>query len=174
MVMTSLILFVVFCVSRINSDFTGCPIDGCGSSLNHFVDLSIAKFNREIQWKRTDLLRKPTRGCVANDQSTILCAVDQRYVSINITNGEILWSIDLQDEERTNTTSLPIVNYAGFVILANSSQCTLINPLGDLVGTFNYIPPLVPPLAGPLITQDGQILVADAKSVCSFFSTVVF
>ena len=72
-----------------------------------------------------------------------------------------------------NTTSLPIVNYAGFVIIANSSQCTLINPLGELVGTFNYIPPLIPPVAGPFITQDGQILVADAKSVRTFVSPVV-
>lgn len=140
-------------------------MDGCESPLNHFVDLPIDSFDRELQWKRTDILQKSTRGCISNDQSTILCAVDTGYASINVTNGQTLWTMDLNGEAPTTTISLPIVNYAGFSIIANSSRCTLLSPDGAIGGTFDYTPKLIPPLAGPVITEDGQIIVADAKSV---------
>ncbi|CAF1073696.1 unnamed protein product [Adineta steineri] len=151
-------------ISTSSGYFTGCPMDGCETTLSGFVDLSVDKFNEHVEWQRTDLLTISSRGCISNEQTSLICAVDTGYVSINATNGQILWSIPLDIEEKTIAVSLPVINYQGFLIIANSTRCTLINPQGAIVGIFNYIPRLIPPLAGPFVTDDGQIIVADSVS----------
>lgn len=148
-----------------SADFYGCPMDGCESTLNGYVDLRVAGFAKEWQWQRTDLLDNASRGCVSNSFSSVVCAVDVGYVSINVTNGQLLWSFAVQPEEGTMTLSLPVINYQGLLIVANSSVCTLLDAQGAIRGTFNYLPKLIPPLAGPLVTDDGQIIVADLNSV---------
>ncbi|CAF0765861.1 unnamed protein product [Adineta steineri] len=160
--MNLLILFLI--ISTSNGYFTGCPMDGCETTLSGFVDLNADKFNEHVEWQRTDLLTISSRGCISNEQTSLICAVDVGYVSINATNGQILWSIPLDIEEKTIAVSLPVINYQGFLIIANSTRCTLINPQGAIVGIFNYIPLLIPPLAGPFVTNDGQIIVADSIS----------
>ena len=142
-------------------------MDGCESTLSHFVDLSIDGFHTPLQWSRTDLIKQASRGCVSNDQSSLICTLDGQYASINVTNGQVRWSIYLKPQRELITYSLPIINYAGFSIIANDSQCTLIDPQGSIVGTFEYQPILKTLLAGPIITDDGQIIVADAISVSS-------
>jgi hypothetical protein len=156
---------LIMIISSADGIFYGCPMDGCESTLSGYVDIRVDGFDKEVQWQRMDLLNNATRGCVSNGLSSIICAVDVGYVSINVTNGQLLWSIAIQPDERTVTTSLPIINYQGFSIVANSTQCMLIEPQGDIRGTFSYIPQLIPPLAGPFVTDDGQIIVADLTSV---------
>jgi hypothetical protein len=90
--------------------------------------------------------------------------VDVGYVSINLTNRESIWFIELETEEKSEAVSLPVINYAGFSIIANSTRCTLINPQGDIAGTFDYTPRLIEALAEPFVTEDRQILVADSVS----------
>jgi len=140
-------------------------MDGCDSTLSGFVDIHVDGFDKDVQWRRTDLLNNTSRGCVSNGVGTLICAVDIGYVAINVTNGQLLWSIALNTEERKVPASLPVINYEGFSIIANSTQCTLTDPQGVMVGTFNYDPKLIPPLAGPFVTDDGQIVVADLNSV---------
>jgi hypothetical protein len=161
--MKVLILVMMICSS--GGSFTGCLMDGCENTLSSFVDIAIDGFNDHVEWQRTDLLTSPSRGCVSNGLSLLICAVDMGYVSINATNGQLLWSIGLDTEEKTIAASLPIVNFQGFSIVANSTRCTLIDPQGGILGTFDYNPLLVPPLAGPFVTDDGQIIVADLISV---------
>ncbi len=159
-------------ISSVRSDFYGCPMDGCESTLSGYVDIHVDGFDKTVQWQRTDLLHNATRGCVSNALSTVICALDIGYVSINVTNGQLLWLLDVEIEEGTITTSLPVVNYQGFSIIANNTQCTLVNPQGGIGGIFEYSPRLIPPLAGPFITDDGQIVVADLTSV-SFRNTLI-
>jgi hypothetical protein len=158
------IVFAFF-ISVITGDFTGCPMDGCESSLSHFVDLSIERFDKQLQWRRTDLVTKSTRGCIANDRSSVLCVVDVGYASINLTNGQPIWFVQLDTEEKSEAASLPVINNAGFSIIANNTRCTLINPEGNIAGTFNYTPRLLGAVAGPFVTDDGQIIIADSVSV---------
>ncbi len=158
-------LILVVMISSIGGDFNGCPMDGCDSTLSGFVDIHVDGFDKDVQWRRTDLLNSTSRGCVSNALYSLLCAVDVGYVSINVTNGQLLWSITVETKESMEAASLPVVNYQGFSIIANSTRCTLINPDGTIVGTFNYIPQLISPLAGPFVTDDGQIIVADLTSV---------
>lgn len=146
-------------------DFYGCPMDGCESTLSGYVDLRVNGFDQNLQWHRADLLTKASRGCVSNVLSSFICAIDIGYASINVSNGQVLWTLAVQPEEETVTLSLPVINYEGLSIIANSTQCTLLNPKGGIGGIFNYIPGLIPPLAGPFVTDDGQIIVADLNSV---------
>lgn len=159
------IVFAFFISVVVTGDFTGCPMDGCDSPLSHFVDLSIEGFDQQVQWRRTDLLTKTTRGCISNDRSSVLCAVDVGYVSINLTDGQPIWFVELETEEKAEPASLPVINYAGFSIIANSTRCTLINPQGNIAGVFDYTPRLLGALAGPFVTDDGQIIIADSVSV---------
>ncbi|UJR34203.1 hypothetical protein I4U23_021609 [Adineta vaga] len=159
-----LLVFVLMIISNSHGYFTGCPMDGCESTLSGFVDIDVNRLNERVEWQRTDLLTNPSRGCVSNGESSLICAVDVGYVSINVTNGQLLWSIPLDLEEKTIAESLPVVNYQGFLIIANSTQCTLIDPQGEVAGIFGYIPQLIAPLAGPFVTNDGQIIVADLVS----------
>lgn len=164
-------LFVVaLMICGIVGDFTGCPMDGCESTLSGFVDISVSNFNEHIEWQRTDLLATSTRGCVSNEQTSLLCALDSGYGAFNVTNGQLLWLVGVEAEKGATAVSLPVVNYQGYAIIANSSGCILVNPGGDVVGTFAYLPSLIPPLAGPFVTNDGQIIVADSISVS--FSSV--
>ena len=158
------IVFAFFIVV-ITGDFTGCPMDGCESSLSHFVDLSIERFDQQVQWRRMDLVTKSTRGCISNDRSSVLCVVDVGYASINLTSGQPIWFVELDTEEKSDAASLPVINYAGFAIIANNTRCTLINPQGSIAGTFNYTPRLIGAVAGPFVTDDGQIIIADLVSV---------
>ncbi|CAF3681555.1 unnamed protein product [Rotaria socialis] len=160
--MKLLILIVMIIYSH--GYFTGCPMDGCESTLSHFVDIAVDGFDKNTKWQRSDLLTNSSRGCVSNGLSSLICSVDVGYVSINITNGELLWSITLEIKERTETASLPVVNYEGFMIIANNTRCTLVDPQGVIRGVFDYTPMLIPPLAGPFVTDDGQIVVADLIS----------
>ena len=155
------------CVLILTSDayFTGCPMDGCDSALTGFVDLSIDGFADHVEWQLTDLITTSTRGCVSNEQSTLLCAIDEGYASINVTNGELLWTIPLDVEQSRTPASLPVLNHAGFSIIANRTRCSLISPRGHVTGTFDYEPMLIGSLAGPFVTDDGQIVVADSLSV---------
>lgn len=159
-------LLIIYLLISINDAyFTGCPMDGCENTLSHFVDLPIHSFHSDIAWHRTDLLRKETRGCISNDQSSVICSTDSGFSSINADDGQIRWSIDFQSDSNTDTYSLPVINYAGYSIIANYSHCTLIDPNGSIGGTFLYQPILQGPLAGPFVTVDGQIIVADSISV---------
>ena len=134
-------LLILICViSTINCSFFGCPMDGCDRSLSSFVDVNISQFDRNVFWQRTDLLNKTTRGCVSNSGSSLICSIDNGYVGVNITNGQILWLVPMKIDERSDVASLPIVNFNGYSIIANSSGCTLINAVGDIIGTFNYNP----------------------------------
>ena len=157
----------LFCVLIFSSDayFTGCPMDGCDSALTGFVDVSIDGFAEHVEWQLADLVTAPTRGCVSNERSSLLCAIDQGYASINVTDGQLLWSISLDVEQSRTPASLPVLNNAGFSIIANSTRCSLISPQGRVAGTFDYEPTLIAPLAGPFVTDDGQIVVADSFSV---------
>jgi hypothetical protein len=165
------LLILAFMISSSSGYFTGCPMDGCESTLSGFVDLAVDGFDEHVKWQRTDLLTISSRGCVSNDQSSVLCAVDTGYVSINVTNGQSLWFIVLEIKEKSVAASLPILNYQGFSIIANSTRCTLVDTRGIISGTFDYEPMLIPPLAGPFITDDGQIIVADSVSV-SFYQII--
>jgi hypothetical protein len=140
-------------------------MDGCESTLSGFVDVAVDGFDKNVKWRRIDLSISSSRGCVSNGESSLICAVDIGYVSLNITNGRLLWYIALESGEKIETASLPVVNYRGFLIIANSTRCTLVNPQGDVAGIFNYYPTLIPPLAGPFVTDDGYIMVADSVSV---------
>ncbi len=75
------------------------------------------------------------------------------YVSINITNGRLLWHIAVKRVETMDAISLPIAYYGGYLIIANSTGCVVINPQGVVSGVFNYNPKLIPPLAGPFVTR---------------------
>ncbi len=152
-------------ISSIDGLFNGCPMDGCESTLSGFVDIQVDGFHKDVQWRRTDLLNNISRGCVSNALRSLICTVDIGYASINITNGELLWSIALEPEERTVAATLPVITYQGYSIIANSTRCTLIDPQGGIVGSFNYYPTLIPPLAGPFLIEAGQIVVADSTSV---------
>lgn len=155
-------------ISSSSCSFNGCPMDGCDGALSGFVDININGFDKDVQWRRTNLLNNNiSRGCVSNGIFSLICAVDIGYVSLNVTNGELLWSIALEAQEIPVTASLPVINYQGYSIIANNTQCALINPQGVIVGTFNYNPILLPPLAGPFVTDGGQIIVADSNSVSS-------
>ncbi|CAF0827108.1 unnamed protein product [Rotaria sordida] len=159
-----LLILIILIISTSNGYFTGCPMDGCESTLSGFVDVAVDGFDEDVKWRRTDLLTISSRGCVSNGLSSLICAVDVGYVSINMTNGQLLWIIPLKIRGKTETASLPIVNYKGFSIIANNTQCALIDPQGVARGIFNYEPILIPPLAGPFVTDDGQIIVADLVS----------
>ena len=160
-----LFLLILITCNGVAGDFYGCPMDGCESTLSGYVDLHVGGFDKDLQWHRTDLLNKASRGCVSNILSSFICAIDVGYASINVTNGQLLWTLAVQSEEETDALSLPVINYEGFSIIANSTQCTLVNPQGTIGGIFDYIPSLIPPLAGPFVTDDGQIIVADLHSV---------
>lgn len=158
-------LFVlIWLISYVSCSYFGCPMDGCDSSLSSFVDININGFNKDIQWQYTNLINKTTRGCVSNSRSSLICVIDDGYVGLNITNGQILWSVTIDNDQTSESAALPIVNRIGYSIIANSSRCTLIDPDGNIVGTFNYSPELQSPLAGPFVTNDGQIIVADSVS----------
>ncbi|CAF3021047.1 unnamed protein product [Rotaria sp. Silwood2] len=139
-------------------------MDGCESTLSGFVDIAVDGFDKDVKWRRTDLLTISSRGCISNALSSLICAVDVGYVSLNMTNGQLLWIIPLESREKTEIASLPIVNYEGFLITANNTRCMLVDPQGVVRGIFNYEPVLIPPLAGPFVTDDGQIIVADLVS----------
>lgn len=171
--MMRILLFIIL-ISKSNSYFTGCPMDGCESTLSNFVDLTIDGFHENVKWRRIDLLKNDSRGCVSNGLSSIICVVDSGYASFNITNGELLWLIAIQTSEETETASLPIVNYEGFLIISNNTDSMLVNHDGKIQGVFNYEPILIPPLAGPFVTDDGQIIVADLVSVSCTFDTLFF
>lgn len=145
--------------------FDGCPMDGCDRTLSGFVDINVNGFNPNVEWRRTDLLNHTSRGCVSNGMYSVICAVDTGYVSINITNGELIWSITLNSEEKSMEIPLPVVNYQGYSIIANDTRCALINPQGEIVGTFNFHPKLISPLAGPFVTDNSQIVVGDLNAV---------
>ena len=162
--MMKLFIFMMM-ISSSSGNFYGCPMDGCESTLSGYVDIPIDGYRGDVKWQRTDLLNNASRGCVSNGLFGIICAVDAGYVSINVTNGQLLWLLPLEIEEETVTVSLPIINYQGFSIIANGTRCTLIEPQGEIGGTFEYIPNLIAPLAGPIVTDDGQIIVADLTSV---------
>ncbi len=74
-------------------------------------------------------------------------------MSINITNGRLLWHIAVKRVETMDAISLPIAYYGGYLIIANSTGCVVINPQGVVSGVFNYNPKLIPPLAGPFVTR---------------------
>lgn len=158
-------LILMLMISICNGYFTGCPMDGCESTLSGFVDINVVGFDEYAKWQRTDLLTTSSRGCISNGESALICAVDMGYISINMTNGELLWFIALETRHTVEPASLPIVNYEGFMIIANNTKCSLINPHGVVVGVFDYQPILISPLAGPFVTDDGQIVVADLVSV---------
>ena len=159
------LIVLMMMISSASCNFNGCPMDGCESTLSGYVDIHVDGFGKNVQWQRTDLLQNATRGCVSNAVSTVICALDIGYVSINVTNGQLLWSVNVENDEGVTITSLPIVNYRGYSIIANSTQCALTDPQGGNAGTFTYIPRLIPPLAGPFVTDDGHIVVADLNSV---------
>jgi hypothetical protein len=161
--MKLLILLAMICSS--GGIFNGCPLDGCERTLSGFVDIHVDGFDKDVEWRRTDLLNNTSRGCVSNGLYSLMCAVDMGYISINVTNGHLLWSIPLEIEEKTVAASLPIINYQGYSLIANGTRCTYIDPDGAILGTFNYEPKLIPPLAGPFVTDEGQIIVADLTSV---------
>lgn len=167
-----LFLFILMTCNSILGEFYGCPMDGCESTLSGYVDLGVDGFDKALQWHRTDLLNTASRGCVSNILSSFICAIDIGYASINVSNGQLLWTLAVQSEEETDPLSLPVINYEGFSIIANSTQCTLLKPEGAIGGIFNYIPRLIPPLAGPFVTDDGQILVADLNSVSFDYMTL--
>lgn len=159
------LLILIVMISSSQCYFTGCPMDGCESTLSGFVDVGVGGFDENAKWRRMDLITSTSRGCVSNGQSSLICALDIGYVSVNITNGQLLWYIALDRVEKTEATSLPVVNYQGYSIIANSTRCVLINPQGVVAGIFNYLPMLIPPLAGPFVTNGGQIVVADLVTV---------
>jgi hypothetical protein len=159
------LVILLVMISSIDGLFNGCPMDGCDSTLSGFVDIQVDGFDKDVQWRRTDLLSNISRGCVSNALDSPICTVDIGFASINITNGDLLWSIALEPEERTEATELPVITYQGYSIIANSTRCTLIDPQGAIVGSFNYNPTLISPLAGPSLIEAGQIVVADSTSV---------